>query len=142
MYLQRQVAVRTAACIQEVTKGKFKPSISARQRRRSAGAPTTGSNSSKMAHIPGRFGQEPETPRARPDVDCHNQTKEYRLFFMTDESTENFFDHPGKRMTAGTPIRTNGANHFTAIRMQGQADLHGGGADHARRNSDGDDWAR
>jgi hypothetical protein len=25
-----------------------------------------------------------------------NAAKEYRLFFMTDESTENFFDHPGK----------------------------------------------
>jgi len=24
------------------------------------------------------------------------EKKEYRLFFLTDESTENFFDHPGK----------------------------------------------
>jgi hypothetical protein len=25
-----------------------------------------------------------------------NETKEYRLFFMTDESTESFYDYPGK----------------------------------------------
>lgn len=41
--------------------------------------------------------QEP----ASPEHDCmwigtDNGTKEYRLFFLTEESTESFFDYPGK----------------------------------------------
>jgi hypothetical protein len=41
--------------------------------------------------------EEPKSPKH----DCmwivaDQQAKEYRLFFMTEESTEDFFDYPGK----------------------------------------------
>ena len=41
--------------------------------------------------------QEPSTPRHdQMWIVSDNGTKEYRLFFMTEDSTESFFDHPGK----------------------------------------------
>ena len=41
--------------------------------------------------------QEPESPKhGRMWIVADDAAKEYRLFFMTEESTENFFDYPGK----------------------------------------------
>ena len=41
--------------------------------------------------------REPESPEDdRMWVVSDHQAKEYRLFFMTEQSTEDFFDYPGK----------------------------------------------
>jgi len=41
--------------------------------------------------------EEPVSPaHDRMWIVTDNEAKEYRLFFMTDESTENVFDFPGK----------------------------------------------
>jgi hypothetical protein len=41
--------------------------------------------------------QEPKCPKHdQMWIVSDNAVKEYRLFFMTEESTENFFDYPGK----------------------------------------------
>ena len=41
--------------------------------------------------------EEPRSPdHDRMWIVTDHEAKEYRLFFMTDESTEIFFDHPGK----------------------------------------------
>ena len=41
--------------------------------------------------------EEPESPQHDSMwIVSDDQAKEYRLFFMTDQSTEDFFDHPGK----------------------------------------------
>lgn len=41
--------------------------------------------------------QEPKSPKHdQMWIVSDNAIKEYRLFFMTEESTENFFDYPGK----------------------------------------------
>jgi len=41
-----------------------------------------------------------EEPRSlahdRMWIVADHETKEYRLFFMTEQSTEDFFDHPGR----------------------------------------------
>ena len=41
--------------------------------------------------------EEPRSPKHDSMwIVSDSQAKEYRLFFMTDESTEDFFDNPGK----------------------------------------------
>ena len=41
--------------------------------------------------------EEPRSPSHESMwIVADNESKEYRLFFMTDQSTEDFFDHPGK----------------------------------------------
>ena len=41
--------------------------------------------------------QEPGSPdHDQMWIVTDNEVKEYRLFFMTEESTDNFFDYPGK----------------------------------------------
>lgn len=41
--------------------------------------------------------EEPRSPKHdRMWIVTDPETKEYRLFFLTDQSTEDFFDYPGK----------------------------------------------
>lgn len=41
--------------------------------------------------------QEPLSPEhGQMWIATDNEANQYRLFFMTEASTENFFDHPGK----------------------------------------------
>jgi hypothetical protein len=41
--------------------------------------------------------EDPKSPEYdRMSIVADSQAMEYRLFFLTDESTESFFDHPGR----------------------------------------------
>lgn len=44
--------------------------------------------------------EEPRSPKyACMSIVADNRAEEYRLFFLTDESTERFFDHPDESDT-------------------------------------------